>query len=113
MRELLDHVRAGNGPAAIELDTERFYGHFEGDPQRYRGPGELDRLREDRDCLKAFRARVGEAKLLDIAELDAIHAEGAQPIDESVTETRAPPAPAPAIGAASVRDRGGQDGQNP
>src|SRR3546814_1277056 len=60
MRELLDHVRAGNGPAAIELDTERFYGHFEGDPQRYRGPGELDRLREDRDCLKAFRARVGE-----------------------------------------------------
>src|SRR3546814_17755880 len=75
MRELLDHVRAGNGPAAIELDTERFYGHFEGDPQRYRGPGELDRLREDRDCLKAFRARVGEAKLLDIAELDAIDAE--------------------------------------
>src|SRR3546814_8006319 len=47
MRELLDHVRAGNGPAAIELDTESFYGHFEGDPQRYRGPGELDRLREE------------------------------------------------------------------
>src|SRR3546814_13409199 len=78
MRELLDHVRAGNGPAAIELDTERFYGHFEGDPQRYRGPGELDRLRADRDCLKAFRARVGEAKLLDIAELEAIDAEVAR-----------------------------------
>ena len=31
---------------AIELDTERFYGHFEGDPQRYRGKGELDRIRE-------------------------------------------------------------------
>src|SRR5262249_25824843 len=42
MRELLDYVRAGHGPAAIELDTERFYGHFEGDPQRYRGPGEID-----------------------------------------------------------------------
>src|SRR3546814_7107621 len=69
MRELLDHVRAGNGPAAIELDTERFYGHFEGDPQRYRGPGELDRLREDRDCLKAFRARVGEAKQIGRAHV--------------------------------------------
>ncbi|MFX5332419.1 thiamine pyrophosphate-dependent enzyme, partial [Acinetobacter baumannii] len=39
MREVLDHVRAGNGPAAVEFDTERFFGHFEGDPQRYRGPG--------------------------------------------------------------------------
>ena len=38
MREVLDYVRAGGGPAAVELDTERFYGHFEGDPQRYRGP---------------------------------------------------------------------------
>ena len=65
MRELLEYVRGGGGPAAIELDTERFYGHFEGDPQRYRGPGELDRIRETRDCLKIFRARVGEAKLLD------------------------------------------------
>lgn len=102
MRELLEYVRAGNGPAAIELDTERFYGHFEGDPQRYRGPGELDRLREDRDCLKAFRARVGEAKLLDISELDAIDAEVAQLIDESVTEARAAPAPDPASVADDV-----------
>jgi acetoin:2,6-dichlorophenolindophenol oxidoreductase subunit alpha len=46
MREVLDHVRAGNGPAAVEFDTERFFGHFEGDPQRYRGEGELDRIRE-------------------------------------------------------------------
>src|SRR3546814_13303077 len=74
-RELLDHVRAGNGPAAIELDTERFYGHFEGDPQRYRGPGELDRIRETRDCLKAFRASVTGARLLTAADLDALDAE--------------------------------------
>lgn len=25
MRELLDYVRAGNGPAAVEFDTERFF----------------------------------------------------------------------------------------
>ena len=56
MRELLDYVRAGNGPAAIELDTERFYGHFEGDPQRYRGPGELDRIRESLLTLRSARA---------------------------------------------------------
>lgn len=96
MRELLEYVRAGNGPAAIELDTERFYGHFEGDPQRYRGPGELDRLWATRDCLKAFRTRVGEAGLIDLADLDQVDAEVAQLIKEATVEARAAPPPDPA-----------------
>jgi pyruvate dehydrogenase E1 component alpha subunit len=95
MRELLEYVRSGNGPAAIELDTERFYGHFEGDPQRYRGPGELDRLREERDCLRAFRARVTEAKLLEGADLDAVEAEVNQLIEDAVQEARGAPVPTP------------------
>ena len=102
MRELLDYVRAGNGPAAIELDTERFYGHFEGDPQRYRGPGEIDRIRETRDCLKSFRARVAEAQLLDIAQLDAIDVEVGQLIDEATAEARAADGPDPASVAEDV-----------
>ncbi|HEX8445752.1 MAG TPA: thiamine pyrophosphate-dependent dehydrogenase E1 component subunit alpha [Sphingomonas sp.] len=96
MRELLDHVRGGNGPAAIELDTERYYGHFEGDPQRYRGAGEIDRLRAERDCLKAFRKRVTDAGLLDGADLDMVERETAALIDAAVAEARvaAPPDPA-------------------
>ena len=95
MREVLAYVRAGNGPAAVELDTERFYGHFEGDPQRYRGAGELDRIRAERDCLLAFRRRVTEAKLLDAADLDAMETECAALIDEAVIEARAAPVPTP------------------
>ena len=95
MRDVLDHVRGGGGPAAIELDTERFYGHFEGDPQRYRGVGELDRIREERDCLKAFRATVGDRQLLDLADLDRIDAEVAALIDRCVAEARAAPPPEP------------------
>ena len=102
MRELLDHVRGGGGPAAIELDTERFYGHFEGDPQRYRGPGELDRLREERDALKIFRARIAEAGLLEASELDAIDGEVAQLIEEATTEARSAPPPDPAEVAEDV-----------
>jgi pyruvate dehydrogenase E1 component alpha subunit len=102
MRELLDHVRGGGGPAAIELDTERFFGHFEGDPQRYRGKGELDRIREERDCLKAFRAKVAEAKLLDLAELDTVDAEVATLIEAAVVEARAAPPPDPATVADDV-----------
>ena len=95
MRELLDHVRAGNGPAAIELDTERFYGHFEGDPQRYRGVGELDHIREHRDCLKAFRATVTARGLLDASDLDRIDEEVRGLIDRSVADARAAPPPEP------------------
>jgi len=89
MREVLEHVRAGNGPAAVEFDTERYYGHFEGDPQRYRGEGELDRIREERDCLKAFRKSVTEAKLLEGAELDKVEQEVMALIDDAVAAARA------------------------
>lgn len=89
MREVLDHVRGGAGPAAVEFDTERFYGHFEGDPQRYRAKGEIERIRDTRDALKNFRRKVGEAKLLDAKELDAIDAEVAALIDEAVAGARA------------------------
>ncbi|NWG93318.1 MAG: thiamine pyrophosphate-dependent dehydrogenase E1 component subunit alpha [Parvularculaceae bacterium] len=89
MREALEYVRGGGGPAAVEFDTERFYGHFEGDPQRYRGKGEIERIRETRDALKNFRRKVADAKLLDAKELDAIDKEVAALIDEAVTEARA------------------------
>ena len=87
--ELLDHVRGTNLPAAIELDTERFYGHFEGDPQRYRGKGEVERLRAERDALKIFRAAATTKKVLDEAQLDAIDEEVAALIEEAVEEARA------------------------
>ncbi len=95
MGDVLEYVRAGNGPAAVEFDTERFFGHFEGDPQRYRGPGELDRLRNERDALKTFRIKVTEAGLLDVEVLDAIDSEIAELIDEAVEEARAAPPPRP------------------
>ena len=93
MREVLEYVRAGNGPAAVEFDTERFYGYFEGDPQNYRGEGELDRIRETRDCLKIFRAQATGAKLLDDAELDAIQQAAIDDVDAAVQAARAAPRP--------------------
>lgn len=95
MRELLQHVRSSGQPAAVEFDTERFYGHFEGDPQRYRGEGELDRLWKDRNCLTKFRERVTDAKLLDASELDAIDEEVRAEINEAVEEARKAPRPTP------------------
>ncbi len=95
MKDLLEHVRVGKGPAAIELDTERFYGHFEGDPQRYRGPNELDCIRNERDCVKSFRDKVEKTNLLEKAKLDQIDSEVSSLIDTAVTEARIATPPDP------------------
>ncbi len=95
MREVIEYCRAGNGPAAVELDTERFGGHFVGDPERYRGPGEHKRIREERDPLKHFRERVTAAGLLSHGELDKVEEEVMSLIEESVQEAKTGPVPAP------------------
>ena len=89
------HARAGNGPAGIFAEQGRFHGHFVGDPQGYRGEGELDKLRADDDCLKHYRARMEDSGELTMEELDAIDAEVMQLIEEAVSEARQAPRPDP------------------
>jgi len=96
-REAVERARAGEGPSAIEVDTCRFYGHHSGDAQLYRGKDEVRHLREERDCLKHFRRRVGEAGLFDPATLDAVESEVAALIDHAVEAARAAPPPDPDV----------------
>jgi TPP-dependent pyruvate/acetoin dehydrogenase alpha subunit len=94
-REAVERARTGGGPSALEFSCLRFFGHFEGDPQRYRAAGEVDDARENMDCLKNFRAKVTEAALLEVADMDAIDAKVAILIDEAVEEAIAAPFPDP------------------
>lgn len=95
MAEVIQYCREGRGPAAVEFDTERFFGHYEGDPQRYRGSGEIDRLRNTRDCLRIFRAKALADGSLDAATFDAIDAQVMELIDEAVEEAQAAAPPSP------------------
>jgi pyruvate dehydrogenase E1 component alpha subunit len=96
MAELVDHARAGKGPCAVEFKTTRFFGHFEGDPQKYRAKDEVKRHRAEMDCLKIFRERVTGAGLVDVKSLDAVDGDVLRLIDEAVAEARTAPPPAPA-----------------
>ncbi len=91
--ELIDAARRGEGPAALECSTTRFYGHFEGDPQRYRAKDEVARFRETKDCLTIFRGRVTDENWLTADQLDAIDAQIADEIDAAVSAAQAAPAP--------------------
>lgn len=92
-REAVEYARSGKGPCAIYVETTRYGGHFEGDPQLYREKTEVERFRTDNDCLLNFRRRVSEAKLLEVAELDAIDAEVEELVETSTVAAKAAPPP--------------------
>ena len=54
----VERARRGEGPSAVEAFAMRWYGHFEGDMQKYRESKEVDRLRKSADPLVKFEERV-------------------------------------------------------
>ena len=95
MAQALSHARAGKGPVSLEFHTQRYFGHFEGDPQRYRAPGEVDAARAEADCLLRFRQRVIDEGALTADVLDRIDAQVMALIEEAVSDARAAPPPSP------------------
>ena len=67
----------------------RFFGHFEGDQQTYRGKGEVENLRANHDCIKLFSERVVEAGAVSRAELAAIDREAESLIEEALAFAKA------------------------
>ena len=91
--EAIKRAREGGGPSLLECKLNRYYGHFEGDAQTYRGPDEVKKLRESRDCLAMFREKVTGAGLLDLAQLDAIKSEAEALVDGAVAKAKVAPTP--------------------
>jgi acetoin:2,6-dichlorophenolindophenol oxidoreductase subunit alpha len=91
--EVIKRAREGGGPSLLECKMIRFFGHFEGDQQTYRGKGEVEDIRANRDCIRKFRAQVTAAGVVAGAELDAIDAEARDLIDTAVREAKAAPEP--------------------
>ena len=89
----IDRARKGGGPSLVEVKLSRYYGHFEGDQQTYRAPGEVQAIRDTKDCLLQFARRVTSSGELTQAELDAIDAEVKALIDGSVVKAKSDPKP--------------------
>jgi pyruvate dehydrogenase E1 component alpha subunit len=90
--EAVARAREGGGPTLIEMKFTRYYGHFEGDQQKYRAD-EVDQARSHLDCLLKFRSRVtGSGRLTD-AQLDDVDSQVAALIERAVSEAKAAPKP--------------------
>lgn len=82
-------LREGGGPVLLEAETYRWHGHYEGDPERYRDPEEVETWRRrDPLALAAGRLRAEE-----VARLDR---EVEEEIEKALAEAAAGPTPDPA-----------------
>lgn len=103
-QRVIADVRKGKGPYVLECMTYRVRGHFEGDPQKYRDPEDIESA-QARDPLKA-----AELALLasDVSQqvLDDINQQVASRIETAVEEARADREPDFAAAFADVYTQG-------
>ncbi len=81
-------ARHGGGPTLIECKVNRYFGHFEGDSQTYRGPDEVKKLRESRDCIANFAGSLTSSSLVTPGELAKIDEEIKSLIDDAVAKAK-------------------------
>jgi 2-oxoisovalerate dehydrogenase E1 component len=94
MAEVVAAARRGEGPVVVEATTYRWRGHYEGDPQRYRSPEELDSWTA-RDPLRLHEERLRAAGVSD-ERIKALESAVADELDAALSAARAMAPPDPA-----------------
>jgi pyruvate dehydrogenase E1 component alpha subunit len=89
----VERARKGGGPGAVEATAMRWYGHFEGDMQKYRESKEVERLRQTADPLVKFEQRVTVEFGIEAEELREVDEEIRELIEEKVAVAKSAPKP--------------------
>lgn len=84
-------IRSGKGPQMLECVTQRWRGHYEGDPQKYRDPNELAEL-DKNDPLVMLRTVLAEDGIPE-DEINRVNKEIEEALDEAVERARLGGAP--------------------
>ncbi|MFH1775177.1 MAG: thiamine pyrophosphate-dependent dehydrogenase E1 component subunit alpha [Chloroflexota bacterium] len=98
-------ARQGKGPALLELKTRRWYGHYVGDPQKYRSDEEVAESRR-LDPIARFEARLLEQKLIANNEIVEIKEKAQAEIAEAISYAMATPLPQPEAALEDVYNKG-------
>jgi pyruvate dehydrogenase E1 component alpha subunit len=88
----VERARKGAGPTLLEIKCDRWYGHYVGDAQKYRGKESVEAAMK-KDCIADFEADLLKGKVLSKEDIEKIHADIAMEIEEAVNYARACPYP--------------------
>ena len=90
-KELTDYIRAGNGPAVLEIKCYRWRGHFEGDQCAYRDAAVTEDWIANHDCVKNFEAKLMEQGVITADEISQMRADFDREMDEAILRAEAAP----------------------
>jgi acetoin:2,6-dichlorophenolindophenol oxidoreductase subunit alpha len=93
--DAIARARQGGGPTLIEVQTDRYLGHFQGDAEVYRPKGEPDLLR-GHDPIPKLAAAMREQGALDDPRDGKIRARATERVTQAYEFARESPLPDPA-----------------
>ena len=85
--EAVNRARNGEGPSIIEIQTYRFLGHFQGDPELYRDKKEPLEQRK-KDPIKKLKHKLIEDKIASDDELKNMETKAHREVDEALQFAR-------------------------
>jgi pyruvate dehydrogenase E1 component alpha subunit len=80
-------ARKGEGPTLLEIRCDRWYGHYVGDAQKYRGKENVKQAME-KDCISDFEVELTSRKILKKDDVERIHAEVSAEVEDAVNFAR-------------------------
>lgn len=92
--EAVARARRGEGPSLLEIKTDRYFGHFEGDPQLYRPKDEVEKLKK-KDPIDRLRQQMIAQGVFTAADADRVATEVKAEVDEAIEFARQSPYPEP------------------
>jgi len=92
--EAIARARRGEGPSLLEIETYRYFGHFQGDPELYRPKDEVEELKK-KDPIKRLGDQILQRGLATQEELDQIRKEVEAEVAEAIEFARQSPYPQP------------------
>lgn len=95
-RGAIEHVRGGNGPFILEMQTYRYRGHSMSDPAKYRSKEEVQKIRAEQDPLDTLKAVLIERGDASEDELKTYDRDVRATINEAADFAQASPEPDPA-----------------
>lgn len=83
----VERARKGGGPTLLEIKSNRWFGHFVGDAQKYRPQEDIDAARAE-DCIAVLEAELKKRKMVSEATLKKIQEKLSDEINEAVDYAR-------------------------
>ncbi len=92
--EAVARARRGEGPSLVEVKTDRYYGHFQGDPELYRPKDEVPGLK-GQDPITKLAKQILAQGLATQADLDAACSAAEADVKAAIEFARTSPYPEP------------------